>query len=202
MPLTSKGRKILRKLSSEYGSTKKGKSVLYAMKNKGTVTGIDKRRFLDAVKRQGSLDSVMKEMDPVEEAWIAGTGKPLVPRLLGSCFRDAAREGGKPHEIVKRAIDKRMMFLGTKDDEMDMIEDSEVQGLSSEFKGVGPNENKYPLGLKGAFSNQDEHEGFEKLDHELAHKPGVEHAAALAAWIGRKKYGAAGMAKKSAAGRK
>ena len=44
--------------------------------------------------------------------------------------------------------------------------------------------------------------GFKKLKAKLAHKKGVKDAGALAASIGRKKYGAAGMAKKSAAGRK
>ncbi len=47
----------------------------------------------------------------------------------------------------------------------------------------------------------DEHEGFEKLERSLAHRKGVEDPKALAAAIGRKKYGAKGMAAKSAAGR-
>lgn len=47
----------------------------------------------------------------------------------------------------------------------------------------------------------DEHIGFEKLEHSLAHKKGVNDPKAVAAAIGRKKYGAAGMAKKAAAGR-
>lgn len=51
-------------------------------------------------------------------------------------------------------------------------------------------------------------ERFAKLKHSLegrmkGHAKGKPHdAAALAAYIGRKKYGAAGMAKMSAAGRK
>lgn len=44
--------------------------------------------------------------------------------------------------------------------------------------------------------------GFKKLKKSLAHEKGVKDAGALAASIGRKKYGSAGMAKKSAAGRK
>jgi hypothetical protein len=47
----------------------------------------------------------------------------------------------------------------------------------------------------------DEYEGFEKLEHSLAHKKGIHNPAAVAASIGRKKYGAKGMAKKAAAGR-
>lgn len=47
----------------------------------------------------------------------------------------------------------------------------------------------------------DEHIGFSKLENELAHKKGVRDPASVAAAIGRKKYGKAGMAKKAAAGR-
>lgn len=50
MPLTAKGEKILSALEKEYGE-KKGKSVLYAGKNKGTFTGIDSVvQHCDAVK--------------------------------------------------------------------------------------------------------------------------------------------------------
>jgi hypothetical protein len=47
----------------------------------------------------------------------------------------------------------------------------------------------------------DEHLGFKKLEGKLAHEKGVRDPAAVAAAIGRKKYGAEGMAKKSAAAR-
>jgi len=48
---------------------------------------------------------------------------------------------------------------------------------------------------------KDEHLGFAKLEHSLAHKKGVSDPDALAAAIGRKKYGTAGMAARSAAAR-
>lgn len=44
--------------------------------------------------------------------------------------------------------------------------------------------------------------GFKKLKSKLAKKPGVTDPGALAASIGRKKYGAKKMAQKAAAGRK
>lgn len=44
--------------------------------------------------------------------------------------------------------------------------------------------------------------GFKKLKGKLAHKKGVTDPAALAASIGRKKFGEKGMAKKAAAGKK
>ena len=40
MPLTAKGEKILGAMEEEYG-TAKGKSVFYASKNKGTISGVD-----------------------------------------------------------------------------------------------------------------------------------------------------------------
>jgi hypothetical protein len=40
MPLTSKGEKILKNMEEEYGA-KKGESVFYASRNKGTIGGVD-----------------------------------------------------------------------------------------------------------------------------------------------------------------
>jgi hypothetical protein len=45
-------------------------------------------------------------------------------------------------------------------------------------------------------------ERFAKLKSELGHRKGVTNPGALAAFIGRKKYGGAKMAKMAAAGRK
>jgi hypothetical protein len=39
MPLTSKGKKIMKRMKSEYGP-KKGKKVFYASANKGTIKGV------------------------------------------------------------------------------------------------------------------------------------------------------------------
>lgn len=47
----------------------------------------------------------------------------------------------------------------------------------------------------------DEHVGFKKLEGELSHEKGVKDPGAVAAAIGRKKYGEKAMAAKSAAGR-
>ena len=43
VPLSKKGKKILKSMKKQYGK-KKGKSVFYASKNKGTIKGIEKRR--------------------------------------------------------------------------------------------------------------------------------------------------------------
>ena len=42
MPLTKKGAKILSKMRETYGSDKRAKQVLFASKNAGKITGIDK----------------------------------------------------------------------------------------------------------------------------------------------------------------
>jgi hypothetical protein len=39
MPLTKKGKKIMKNMKQEYGS-KKGESVFYASANKGTIKGV------------------------------------------------------------------------------------------------------------------------------------------------------------------
>lgn len=44
MPLTSKGKKILKSMKQTYGSDKKAESVLYASKNAGKISGIDKKK--------------------------------------------------------------------------------------------------------------------------------------------------------------
>jgi hypothetical protein len=43
MPLTKKGKKIMSKMKSTYGS-EKGKRVFYASQNKGTIKGTHKKR--------------------------------------------------------------------------------------------------------------------------------------------------------------
>lgn len=43
---------------------------------------------------------------------------------------------------------------------------------------------------------------FDRLTRKLGRRPGVRNPRALAAWIGRRKYGSAGMARKAAAGRR
>jgi hypothetical protein len=44
MPLTKKGQSILRSMHETYGSSKKAKSVFYAMINAGKLRGVEKGR--------------------------------------------------------------------------------------------------------------------------------------------------------------
>ena len=43
MPLTKKGKKIMKSMKNRYGK-KKGKAVFYASKNKGKIKGVDKTK--------------------------------------------------------------------------------------------------------------------------------------------------------------
>lgn len=43
MPLSNKGRKIMRSMKGEYGS-KEGERVFYASRNKGRISGVEKSR--------------------------------------------------------------------------------------------------------------------------------------------------------------
>ena len=43
MPLTDKGKKIMKSMKSKYGK-KKGEQVFYASKNKGKIKNVDKKK--------------------------------------------------------------------------------------------------------------------------------------------------------------
>lgn len=90
------------------------------------------------------------------------------------------------------------------DDEDDDDDDEKEEGI--DFSGSDRNTRpKTALG-ESAFARAgrlaEKHIGFKKLKGQLSHQKGVKNPGALAASIGRKKYGAKGMARKSAAGRK
>ena len=56
MPLTSKGRKILKQMQKEYGP-EKGKQVFYAARNKGRITDVDRPSLRAQPKRRKSAES-------------------------------------------------------------------------------------------------------------------------------------------------
>lgn len=72
--------------------------------------------------------------------------------------------------------------------------DKENERLATYWKPNSTKDSLRPVSM-------DEHEGFAKLKNELSHEKGVHDPGAVAAAIGRKKYGKAGMARKAAAGR-
>tara|TARA_A100001015_G_C14629830_1_gene571235 strand:- start:310 stop:483 length:174 start_codon:yes stop_codon:yes gene_type:complete len=48
MPLTTKGKKIMKAMKKQYG--KKAEEVFYASKNKGVIKGVDKKRKVKSKK--------------------------------------------------------------------------------------------------------------------------------------------------------
>lgn len=63
MPLTKKGKKIMKAMKKQYGS-KKGKSVFYASKHKGTIKDVDGKnsRKVNLEKyRKSSSDKVIQK---------------------------------------------------------------------------------------------------------------------------------------------
>ena len=68
MPLTSKGEEILSNMTKTYGSSEKAKQVLYASKNAGKISGVDRALCgMDAISKatviQGA-DAMPDVMDP------------------------------------------------------------------------------------------------------------------------------------------
>jgi len=80
MPLTAKGEKIKGALTQEYGE-KKGESVLYAGKNKGTFTGIDE----DGPAGAGSKD--LPHLDAAKIDSIMDAVSQLAHRFDAMCAR-------------------------------------------------------------------------------------------------------------------
>ena len=54
MPLTAKGRKIKRAMTTQYGADK-GERVFYASATKGTITGVERRTTLTGRRRGRSV---------------------------------------------------------------------------------------------------------------------------------------------------
>jgi hypothetical protein len=63
MPLTDKGEKIKDAMQEQYGA-KKGESVFYASKNKGTISGVDSARPLYGAKRGRDIFYGAKDQQP------------------------------------------------------------------------------------------------------------------------------------------
>lgn len=61
MPLTAKGREILAGMEKEYGA-KKGESVFYASKNKGTIGGVDSVGTPERSAANPQLDQVVDKI--------------------------------------------------------------------------------------------------------------------------------------------
>jgi hypothetical protein len=99
MPLTAKGEKILSKMREEYGSEKKAKSVLYASKNKGKITGID---AADEYQPKGGKCGVsgrkLQSCDDEESA--SASSSSISPRPVGG-LPATSRQSSVPASMDK-----------------------------------------------------------------------------------------------------
>ena len=59
MPLNKKGKKIMRSMKDQYGE-KEGKAVFYASKNKGTISGVEKKVAKAAMGRAMFSQTISK----------------------------------------------------------------------------------------------------------------------------------------------
>ena len=62
MPLTEKGKEIMKSMKKQYGK-KKGEEVFYASKNKGTIKGVEKAskgKMMKVKKVKGALEKASK----------------------------------------------------------------------------------------------------------------------------------------------
>lgn len=65
MPLTKKGKKIMKAMKEEYGKTK-GEGIFYASKNKGTIKGVEKKTRKKADGMGGGYGKPMMRKNKVK----------------------------------------------------------------------------------------------------------------------------------------
>ena len=105
MPLTAKGKKIMRSMKEQYGS-KKGKEVFYASQNKGTIKGTHKQAAdeIQACYMQGYMDKLAQHLKNVQQL------PSLNPREVTRAIRDAIiaeQDAVKQYEVVADSADNR-----------------------------------------------------------------------------------------------
>ena len=75
MPLTAKGQDILTAMTRTYGSEEKAKSVFYAMKNAGKLTGVDEADPPEPKGLEERLDEAIDVLGAMGDAGDAGDAK-------------------------------------------------------------------------------------------------------------------------------
>lgn len=106
MPLTEKGEKILANLEKEYGK-EKAKEVLYAGKNSGRFTGIDKMKLPTRDAYSKAFQMAMDKGLPISDCIAAGlnagrtTDKATTMRRA---IRDGLNKGLTADAAIKAAL--------------------------------------------------------------------------------------------------
>ena len=97
MPLTKKGKKIMRAMRSQYGS-KKGEQVFYASKNKGTI---------DGVEDETQMNWQNKLYESLTEAERTGAGHQFSPQKTKSGIQVVGRHDPRAQQATKAAAATR-----------------------------------------------------------------------------------------------
>ena len=102
MPLTSKGKKIKKAMTSRYGS-KKGKEVFYASANKGTIKGVSKGK---SYSKGGTVTKTRKSKKPKtkSKSRVNEAGNYTKPEMRKRLFNKikAGSRGGNPGQWSAR----------------------------------------------------------------------------------------------------
>jgi len=110
MPLTTKGKKIMRSMKEEYGP-KEGEKVFYASRNKGTISGVERMKMggmcstgddakdLELIRMGKGGKAKKKSKSRVNEA--GNYTKPTMRKRLFNRIK-AGGKGGKPGQWSAR----------------------------------------------------------------------------------------------------
>ena len=113
------------------------------------------------------------------------------------CYADGGKVLKDHTDDTAKSSDTQRMKNGTINRSTDTYQVDKPKSTADAIKNTRAKQME-DLGLRDGGSVSK----FDRLKGKLAKEPGVTNPGALAASIGRKKYGAAGMAAKAAAGRK
>lgn len=106
MPLTSKGREIMSAMKKQYGE-EKGERVFYASKNKGNISGVDAKKFRDALRSGKSFNDAWDDALPS----LSNANTQIRREAKGGDFfrnmRDAARRGLPARDCIRDALAAR-----------------------------------------------------------------------------------------------
>ena len=163
MPLTKKGKEIMKSMKEQYGD-KKGESIFYASKNKGTIKGVEKAskgKMMKVKEVKGALEKASKLH--AAQAKTLGTvlkaaggkmmGRPMMAKVGVKVGRDTAKKLKEARKRRKADVIKGMggyMGGGLKE----ATKKLKAQG----YKGGNMALKKIPEGPKG--------EGLRKLKAE------------------------------------
>jgi hypothetical protein len=106
MPLTDKGKEIMRSMKKEYGP-KKGERVFYASKNKGTISGVEEMKyggFTSTGDDTKDLNLIRMGKGGKTKSRVNEAGNYTKPSLRKRLFEKikAGGKGGKPGQWSAR----------------------------------------------------------------------------------------------------